>query len=322
MRAAQTDTTAAIHQTYVATQRFVAEYGAAYYLLATDRGQPVGYVNAEAVTVATGRQGFPAEDSREVLLKAGYTLWQNFAWRPRAKQASGYSRQILEVRRDYTHLNGSRYASVYTKSGQWCGYVNVNGLTPAGEWRPNNGQLRYYDNLKGRDTKSYTVTYFSQLDSRWAHQTYGGYAFGPSGCGMTALAMVLAGYGRAVTPVTTASYGFEHAEFNHDGAGTCQSTLVTVASRFGLDWRVMTSASELTSYLKQGYPATVCLDLGGYRHIVVLHGYAAGKTTVADPYANRLFSGQHTVAEIWGKLSWLQGNREMGASAAVVYFAR
>ncbi|WP_225046842.1 C39 family peptidase [Lacticaseibacillus kribbianus] len=317
-----TDTRTVLNRTYRVTQRFVSEAGPEYFQLTDGKGQPQGYVNATAVTKAAGEQGRPVSDSREVLLKTNYKLWRNFDWLALAKQAASYQGQALQVRCYYNHLNGSRYASLYTLGGQWVGYVNEKGLTPAGVWRPVSGQLRYYDNLKDRYTKTYAVTYFSQLDARWAKKNYGGYAFGPSGCGMASMAMVLAGYGRAVTPITTADYGYKYADFDRDGAGTNQETLTTVATRFGLDWKVMASSAELISYLKQGYPATVCLDLGGYRHIVVLHGYANGKTTVSDPYANRLYTGKHTIADVWSKLSWLQGNREMGASAAIVYFAR
>ncbi|WP_262316086.1 C39 family peptidase [Lacticaseibacillus parakribbianus] len=320
MTAAQTSTTAKYHETFQTSQAFVAEYGDRYYLLCDAENRQVGYVNAAAVSVAEGRQGVAIADTRTVTLKAGYTLWNDFDWHARAKQAGSYKGQTLEVRRHYNHLNGSRYDSVYTAGGSWLGYVNDAGVQTASEWRTTNGQLRYYDGKKAAYTKTFTVKYYSQLDARWAGKSYGGYNFGATGCGMTSIAMILSGLGKNVTPVTAANYAYKYGHFDRGDAGSWESDLTDVAGHYGVGYKVMSSAAQLTSYLKQGYPATVCLDLGGgVRHIVVLHGLVNGRTTVSDPYNRALFSGQRKISQIWSLLSWRSVNTNRGQSAAVVY---
>ncbi|WP_338216139.1 C39 family peptidase [Lacticaseibacillus salsurivasis] len=173
--------------------------------------------------------------------------------------------------------------------------------------------------------KTFKVSYYSQLDKRWAGKQYGSYNFGKTGCGQASIAMIISGFGKRVTPNMAADYSHKYGSFdNHGEVGSAESDLTMVADHYGVNWHVMGSAGELSKYLAMGYPATVCLDLGGgVRHIVVLSGYAAGGyTNVSDPWSGLLFSGRHTVAEVWHKLSWKADNRNKGASAAVVYIGK
>lgn len=197
-----------------------------------------------------------------------------------------------------------------------------NAFTTA--WRSVGGQLKYYNMNTASYTKTFSLKYYSQLDKRWSGKTYSGYNFGKTGCGQASIAMIISGFGINVTPPMAADYAHQYGTFDtEEGPGSTESDLTLVANRFGLDWIVMNSESELAYYLAQGYPATVCLDLGGtVRHIVVLTGNKGGYTTVSDPWNNLLFSGKHAISQVWSKLSWLHGNRDMGGSAAVVYIAR
>lgn len=192
-------------------------------------------------------------------------------------------------------------------------------------WRPAGGNLKYYNAQTNSYSRQFTVKYYSQLDRRWSGRNYGGYNFGKTGCGQASIAMILSGFGINVTPSMAADYSHSHGTFDtRNEVGSAQSDLTIVADHYGVSWHVMGSAGELSSYLSKGYPATVCLELGGgVRHIVVLHGYdRQGYTNVSDPWSGLLFSGRHTVAQIWSKLSWKADNRNRGASAAVVYIPR
>ncbi|WP_338216141.1 C39 family peptidase [Lacticaseibacillus salsurivasis] len=189
-------------------------------------------------------------------------------------------------------------------------------------WRSVNGQLKYYDIESKKYTKTFSLKYYSQLDKQWSSKSYGGYKFGPTGCGQASIAMIISGFGTAVTPTMAADYSYAHGTFDKGGPGSLESDMTMVAEHFGINWHVMGSAGELSKCLAMGYPATVCLNVGSsVRHIVVLSGYSAGGyTNVSDPWNGLIFSGRHKVSEIWGKLSWLAGNRNKGASAAVVYY--
>ncbi|MFD1393830.1 C39 family peptidase [Lacticaseibacillus jixianensis] len=199
------------------------------------------------------------------------------------------------------------------------------GSAKGSGWRSVGGNLKYYNAQTNSYPRQFAVKYYSQLDRRWASRRYGAHTFGQTGCGQASIAMILSGFGINVTPPMAADYSYSHGTFDTPGeVGSAQSDLTLVADHYGVSWRVMSHAGELSAYLAKGYPATVCLELGGgVRHIVVLHGYdRSGNTNVSDPWSGLLFSGRHTVAQIWSKLSWKADNRNRGASAAVVYIPR
>lgn len=173
----------------------------------------------------------------------------------------------------------------------------------AAAWRSVGGQLKFFNAKTNSYTKTFSLKYYSQLDKRWSGKTYSGYNFGKTGCGQASIAMIISGFGINVTPPMAADYAHKYGTFDTAaGAGSTESDLTLVADKFGLDWIVMKSQAELSSYLAQGYPATVCLDLGGtVRHIVVLTGNKGGYTTVSDPWNNLLFSGKHAISQVWSK---------------------
>lgn len=55
-----------------------------------------------------------------------YDIWQNFSWRKR-DHSSNYHGQTLQARGYYQHTNGSRYLTLYDRSGRWVGYINETG---------------------------------------------------------------------------------------------------------------------------------------------------------------------------------------------------
>ncbi|WP_374285051.1 C39 family peptidase [Lactococcus sp.] len=191
-------------------------------------------------------------------------------------------------------------------------------------WRSVNGRLKYINAKNNSVIKQFAMPYYSQRDSRWSNKRYAGYTLGNTGCGMASMAMIISGFGTSVTPVQTADYAHAYGTFDrYPEVGSAQSDLTMVANRWGLDYKVMRSANELATYLSQGYPATVCLDLGnGVRHIVVLRGYSSGYTTATDPWNGLIFSGRHTVAQVWSLLSWKADNINKGSSAATVFLPR
>ncbi|MQW24058.1 MULTISPECIES: C39 family peptidase [unclassified Lactococcus] len=191
-------------------------------------------------------------------------------------------------------------------------------------WKSVNGTLKYINAKNNSVIKQFSMPYYSQRDSRWVNKKYAGYTLGNTGCGMASMAMIISGFGTTVTPVQTADYAHAYRTFDrYPEVGSAQSDLTMVANHWGLNYKVMSSANELANYLSQGYTATVCLDLGnGVRHIVVLRGYSGGYTTVTDPWNGLIFSGSHSVSQVWSLLSWKADNKNKGASAATVYLPR
>lgn len=191
-------------------------------------------------------------------------------------------------------------------------------------WKSVNGNLKYINAKNNAVIKQFSMPYYSQRDSRWINKKYAGYTLGNTGCGMASMAMIISGFGTTVTPVQTADYAHAYGTFDcYPEVGSAQSDLTMVANRWGLDYKVMSNQNQLATYLSQGYPATVCLDLGnGVRHIVVLRGYSGGYTTVTDPWNGLIFSGRHSISQIWSLLSWKSDNTNRGASAATVFLPR
>lgn len=252
-----------------------------------------------------------------------YDIWyqvqvQNYGWLGWAKNGAiagttGLNRQAEAYRIRIVSKNASAPGS--TKNAHIIGQSG---------WKSVSGKLRYYNAATNSYTKNFSLKYYSQLDKRWSGRTYGSYNFGKTGCGQASIAMIISGFGINVTPAMAADYSHKYGSFDTAReVGSAQSDLTIVADHFGVSWRVMKTQAELGSYLAKGYPATVCLDLGGgVRHIVVLTGNSGGVTTVSDPWNGLLFSGRHSIAQIWSKLSWKADNRNKGASAAVVYIAK
>ena len=93
---------------------------------------------------------------------------------------------------------------------------------------------------------------YLQTDSRWAKWPYSNYNestnIGASGCGPTAMAMVIATWvDPSVTPVTTCQWSLDHG-YKATGNGTYQSYFVPQAAAYGLEcYRVNTSSIQYMS---------------------------------------------------------------------------
>ena len=93
---------------------------------------------------------------------------------------------------------------------------------------------------------------YLQTDKRWAKWPYSNYNentnIGASGCGPTAMAMVIATWvDPSVTPVTTCQWSLDHG-YKATGNGTYQSYFVPQAAAYGLEcYRVNTSSIQYMS---------------------------------------------------------------------------
>lgn len=311
--------------TYQIKGQYHAYTGATYYSLYAANGSWLGYINANNGSFATGPEGaWMAHSGKVTLSHTGYPIWQGFFTNQVNTTTKLHNRQYSATGQ-YRHFNGSLYYSLYDGK-KWLGYVNAAATTPTKKsgWYSVNGVLKYYDQAKAAYTKTFSLVYYSQLDRRWSGRSYGGINFGKTGCGQASIAMVVSGFGTRITPSQAADYSHRYGTFDTPGeVGSAESDLTKVADHYGVKWQVMSSRNQLQSYLEKGYPATVCLDLGGgVRHIVVLTGYANGSTTVHDPWSGLLFSGRHSLSQVWSLLSWKADNKNMGASAAVVYIGK
>ncbi|WP_162261089.1 GH25 family lysozyme [Lacticaseibacillus camelliae] len=127
--------------TYHSTGIYHHFNGATYLSLYNGIGAWMGYVNANAVSVASGQQGlWQAKSGYLMANSSADTIWSSFNFTKGVKTTKG---KYLRVNGMYHHANGSVYYSVYDpNTGAWKGYLNAKAgsfqTTAAGPKQPDN----------------------------------------------------------------------------------------------------------------------------------------------------------------------------------------
>ena len=142
------------------------------------------------------------------------------------------------------------------------------------------------------------VTYYSQLDERWADKAYGkSGTIGTSGCGPTALAIAVSTLkGKNITPEQVADWSVKNG-YRCEGNGSYHSLIPNGAKNYGLKVEKLgrSSKEELTEHLSSGKLVIAIMAKGHFTnggHFIVLRGVTNdGKVLVADP-ASRKRSNQ------------------------------
>lgn len=127
----------------------------------------------------------PNKVSRDgVVVKKGYTLWQNFDWKKKGSSTSLLNKKV-HVKYAYKHKNGSLYYSVYNTQDTWLGYINSNGIKlTKGEQGPaikfgkyvtiTNKNYNIYSNFNWRK-KSVSADYMTTtLEARYQYKHVNG----------------------------------------------------------------------------------------------------------------------------------------------------
>lgn len=115
-------------QTLQARGKYNHFNGSTYLSLYSNSGTWLGYINANGVKVAPGRQGVHHRYGKNVTLRAsGYPVWNGFSWK-KSVPSKNYKNQTFLARGFYNHFNGSRYLSIYDSKGKWLGYINEKGV--------------------------------------------------------------------------------------------------------------------------------------------------------------------------------------------------
>ena len=134
------------------------------------------------------------------------------------------------------------------------------------------------------------LTYFNQLDERWANEMYGKTdTIGVAGCGPTALAIAISNLtGDETDPVEVAEWSYENG-YVCEGSGSYISLIPNAAEHFGLSVEKLgkSSAEELIEHLEDGKMIIAIMGAGHFTntgHFIVLRGVTDdGKILVADP---------------------------------------
>lgn len=135
-----------------------------------------------------------------------------------------------------------------------------------------------------------TVTYYSQLDSRWADLMYGtSSTIGAAGCGPTSMAIVITTLlGVEHTPMELAQWSVENG-YRCEGNGSYHSLIPNAAKEYGLACEGVgkEEVDKIVEALTSGKLVVAIMGEGTFTsngHFIVLRGITSdGKVLVADP---------------------------------------
>lgn len=157
------------------------------------------------------------------------------------------------------------------------------------------------DSSGGGSSGSFSeIPLYLQYDSRWGKVPYGEHNIARSGCGPTALAMIVSGlngnlgkydlnHNKALEPNEAGEFSKQAGYNSSSGQGTSWGLFAAGAKVFGINSKayVPSQQSEVYKQLKAGNPVIASVHAGHFTtggHLIVLTGVdASGKVTVNDP---------------------------------------
>ena len=164
------------------------------------------------------------------------------------------------------------------------------------------------------------VTYYNQLDERWADEPYGTDNIGGYGCGPTSMSSVVSSLTeQPVDPPAMAEWAYQHGYWC-SGNGSYHSLIPGAAEGFGLSCESIATddPQAVVDALASGKLIVALMSKGHFTssgHFLVLRGVTAeGKILVADP-ASKKRSEQE-----WD-LSIILDEARRGASAGGPFWA-
>ena len=163
-----------------------------------------------------------------------------------------------------------------------------------------------------------SIPYFNQGD--YSSTSYNGNStIAKSGCGPTAVAMVLSGFGANVDPVAAANYATKNGVDKGSWA-----LFPSIAKQYGVDAKqISTNNSEIEAALKERKPVIVSLNSGTKwtknGHFVVLTDIDSdGKVTMLDPGSRERSNKKYDLSTITSdsSASWIfsKGGKGLGSS--------
>lgn len=136
------------------------------------------------------------------------------------------------------------------------------------------------------------VTYYNQLDERWANEMYGtSSTIGEAGCGPTSMSIVISTLtGEAHDPVELCNWSVANGH-RCEGNGSYHSLIPAAAEAYGLTVEKNLDAQGIVDALSSGKLVVVIMSKGHFTnggHFIVLRGVTSeGKILVADPASYR-----------------------------------
>ena len=149
------------------------------------------------------------------------------------------------------------------------------------------GSGQSYEGVKFTDG-GMEVTYYNQLDERWANSMYGtSSTIGEAGCGPTSMSIVISTLtGKPHDPVELCKWSVDNGH-RCEGNGSYHSLIPAAAKAYGLTCEGDLTAQGIVDALSSGKLVVVIMSKGHFTnggHFIVLRGVTSeGKILVADP---------------------------------------
>ena len=155
------------------------------------------------------------------------------------------------------------------------------------------------------------LTYYSQLDSRWASKMYSSVdnpnqTIGSSACGPTCASMVVTATKGAITPDTMCDLFVQHG-YRSANNGTYFSAFRAVADEFDIGYEETYYLDKAVELLRNNHYVIVSCGNGLFTtggHFIVLVGIDGDTLKIYDPY---LYSGKFSTSTRRGKVT-VDGN--------------
>ncbi len=148
----------------------------------------------------------------------------------------------------------------------------------------------YSDNVG--NIKKGEIPLLLQWDERWGYGKYGNSSIAISGCGPTALSMVIVGLtgDNTMTPYKVAQFSEKNGFFSNN-SGTSWDLMTIGAKKLGLKSKeIPLSKNSIFNALKNGHPIICSMRAGDFTttgHFIVLVGINNEKIKVNDPNSKK-----------------------------------
>ena len=132
------------------------------------------------------------------------------------------------------------------------------------------------------------IPYYMQWDERWGYQIYGDTYMALSGCGPTALAMVISALSEPVSPYTVAQFAINNGYYE-EGVGSSWLLMSEGANAFGLiSEQISNQFSLIADALLNGTYIIAAMGPGNFTstgHFIVIAGVNENnELMILDPY--------------------------------------
>lgn len=113
--------------------------GSTYLSLYNQKGQWLGYINADAVKIKAKKAGW----AYATVQQNNLPVWQNFQWKQRTTTRALLGK-TYRINVAYQHYNGKLYYSLFNSKNQWQGYVEASGVTTLQQPQGNSQTIKEY----------------------------------------------------------------------------------------------------------------------------------------------------------------------------------